>query len=113
MEQYKGTITTTGSSEAIRLDKHLFKSHPEFSQKASVIAKVIGRGVILISLAEDSLPEQEEDPLMSTFLSFLENDIFTNPQRIIPITEREISLMEKLTNNVVVTDDEELPEGML
>ena len=38
MTTYKGTVTTTGKSEAIRLEKALFKSHPEFSQKSKVLA---------------------------------------------------------------------------
>ena len=44
---FKGTITTTGRSEALRLDKALFKAHPEFRQKARVRAHVIGPGSLL------------------------------------------------------------------
>jgi len=32
--EFKGSITTTGRSEAFRLEKALFKAHPEFRQKA-------------------------------------------------------------------------------
>ena len=38
MSTYTGTITTTGKSEAIRLEKAFFKSHPEFRQKSKVHA---------------------------------------------------------------------------
>ena len=51
MTTYRGTVTTTGKSEAIRLEKALFKSHPEFSQKSKVHAHVIGPGTMLISVA--------------------------------------------------------------
>ena len=46
MSTYTGTITTTGKSEAIRLEKALFKSHPEFRQKSKVHAHVIGPGTM-------------------------------------------------------------------
>ena len=41
MPSFSGSITTTGKSEAIRLDKALFKAHPEFRQRAKVRAHVI------------------------------------------------------------------------
>ncbi|HEY9756541.1 MAG TPA: hypothetical protein V6C97_15340 [Oculatellaceae cyanobacterium] len=41
---YKGKSTTTGTSEAIRIDKALFKQHPEFRQQAEVRADIIGPG---------------------------------------------------------------------
>jgi len=53
MGTYSGTITTTGKSEAIRLEKALFKSHPEFRQKTKVRAHVIGPGTMLVSVADE------------------------------------------------------------
>jgi len=50
MSRYSGTITTTGKSEAIRLEKALFKSHPEFAQRAKVEAHVIAPGTMLVSV---------------------------------------------------------------
>ncbi len=44
MPSFSGSITTTGKSEAIRLDKALFRAHPEFRQRAKVRAHVIGPG---------------------------------------------------------------------
>jgi antitoxin PrlF len=41
MSTFTGSITTTGKSQAIRLDKTLFRLHPEFRQKAKVRAQVI------------------------------------------------------------------------
>jgi antitoxin PrlF len=113
MAQYKGTITTTGASEAIRLDKHLFKSHPEFQQKAKVVAQVVGRGVILISLVEEPSLEDEEDPLVGAFLAFLENDIMMNPARVTPLTEEDVASIDSIVSGVSVSDDEVLPEETL
>ena len=113
MTQYKGTITTTGSSEAIRLEKPLFKDHPEFHQKAKVVAQVVGRGVILVSLVEEPLVLQEEDPLMGAFLAFLEQDINNNPGGVSAFTKSEVTSLESLVSGVVVSDEEVLPEGLL
>ena len=114
METYKGTITTTGSSEAIRLDKHLFKSHPEFEQKAGVVAQVIGRGVLLVYLdSETNQSFEEDDPLVRAFLAFLEHNIQSHPERISAITSEEIDTLRDLTSGVVVSDDEILPEDTL
>jgi hypothetical protein len=38
MISFNGSITTTGTSEAIRLDKALFRLHPEFREKAKAAA---------------------------------------------------------------------------
>ena len=53
MSTFTGSITTTGKSEAIRLDKALFRLHPEFRQKAKVRAQFISPGLALISVIDD------------------------------------------------------------
>ncbi len=65
MSAYTGTITTTGKSEAIRLEKALFKSHPEFRQKAKVRAHVIGPGTMLVSVADEAAAETERPSRMT------------------------------------------------
>jgi antitoxin PrlF len=75
MSRYSGTITTTGKSQAIRLETALFKSHPEFAQKAKVEAHVIAPGTMLVSVAGEADVESEVDPVMIAFLGFLSKDI--------------------------------------
>ena len=59
---------TTGKSEAIRLDKALFRLHPEFRQKAKMRAQVIAPGHALISVVEKGPSEVEEkDPWSPPF----------------------------------------------
>ncbi len=82
MSRYSGTITTTGKSEAIRLEKALFKSHPEFSQRTKVHADVIGPGTMLVSVADDVTADNRADPVMAAFLSFLAQDISRTPARV-------------------------------
>jgi antitoxin PrlF len=112
MSTYSGTITTTGKSEAIRLEKALFKSHPEFAQKAKVRAHVIGPGTMLVSVADQAAAESEADPVMAAFLSFLANDIVTAPGRLKPIASTRIKEARKLTKGVKVRDDETLPNDV-
>jgi len=111
MPTFTGSITTTGKSEAIRLDKALFRLHPEFRQKAKVRAHVIAPGQALISVVEEGPSEvEEEDPVVTTFLAFLEKDMKTHPQRIARLSKRSIARAARLTKGVKVSENERLPE---
>lgn len=104
---YKGKISTIGkSSEAIRLDKNLFKQHPEFKQKAEVLAHVLGRGTMLVSLIDNPDMESDEDPVFTAFLAVLEKDMVDNPKAITPLSADKIARVKALTANVTVTDEE-------
>ncbi len=103
---YKGKITTAGTSEGFRFDKTLFKQHPEFKQKADVRADVIGPGTMLVSLINNPEMENEDDPIVSAFLAFLERDMLQNPQAILPVSADQIARAKVLTANVTVIDDE-------
>jgi antitoxin PrlF len=106
MPGYKGKISTSGTSEAIRLSKSLFLQHPEFKQQADVIAHVIGPGQLLVSLADPAQDEEQEDPIVSAFLSFLEKDMTNNPSSIKPLDETLIARMKELTNGIEATDSD-------
>src|SRR5260370_1691268 len=97
MSKYSGTITTTGKSEAIRLEKALFKSHPEFRQRAKVHAHVIGPGTMLVSVAGGAKARSEPDPVMAAFLSFLSADIARAPERVKPLTAAPLAEPAELT----------------
>ena len=111
MPKYNGSITTTGRSEAIRLDKDLFKQHPEFQQKAKVQASVIAPGQMLISLLDNvASDDEDEDPVVTAFLSFIEQDILKHPDHIIPLSEELLQNMSALTQGVEVSDEEVFPD---
>src|SRR5260221_9840600 len=112
MSRYSGTITTTGKSEAIRLEKALFRSHPEFSQRAKVEAHVIAPGTMLVSLAGQADVETEADPVMAAFLGFLSKDISAAPGRIEPLAATRIKKARELTRGVKVRDDDTLPDDV-
>lgn len=113
MSGYRGTITTTGKSEAIRLDKALFRLHPEFRQKAKVRAHVIAPGRLLISVA-DGAPTagRDDDPVVSAFLAFLDKDMRDAPQRIRPLAKAQLAKVRNLTKGVKVADNETLPDDV-
>ena len=114
MPSFSGSITTTGKSEAIRLDKALFKAHPEFRQRAKVRAHVIGPGHILVTLADDTAqgsPEEiERDPVVSAYLAFLERDMLAHPGHIAPIGEAELARLRRLIEGVQASDEDIIPD---
>jgi antitoxin PrlF len=109
---YVGTITTTGKSEAIRLEKALFRSHPEFRQKSKVKAHVIGHGTMLLSVTDEATAESEADPVMAAFLQFLDGEIARSPERIRPLSATRIAEARALTKEVEASDDESLPDDV-
>jgi antitoxin PrlF len=113
MATFAGSITTTGKSEAIRLDKSLFRLHPEFRQKAKVRAQVIAPGHALMSFVTDATDVPvEDDPVVSAFLSFLEDDMKRHPERIARLSKQAISRAIRLTKGVKVTDNDRLPASV-
>jgi len=103
---YKGEIAKTGTSEAIRLDKNLFRQHAEFKQQAEVRADVIGPGKLLVSIVDASEIGTEDDPLVGACLSFLEMDMGRKPAGISAVDANDIARGKELTAGVTVTDEE-------
>jgi antitoxin PrlF len=113
MSTFTGSITTTGRSEAIRLDKALFRLHPEFRQKAKVRAQVISPGHALISVVDDeAAPAQDEDPVVMAFLAFIEKDLKTHPGRRSRLSKASLRRAVRLTKGVKVADNETLRENV-
>lgn len=110
MASYRGKITTTGGSEAIRFDKALFKSAPAFRQRAQVRAHVLGPRTLLVTL-DESEPDDgiEADPVIGAYLDFLERDMRDHPERLSPFPEAQMSRILALTRGVEADDDEAIP----
>jgi antitoxin PrlF len=110
---FNGSITTSGSSQAICVEKAFFRSFPEFHQKAKVRAKVISHGQVLISVVEEAPSAQlEDDPVVEAFLGFLAEDMQANPKRLAPLSQSAMDRVQKLTKDVVVDDNEVLPDDI-
>ncbi len=103
---YTGRISTSGNSDAIRLDKNLFKQHPEFKQQAQVRADIIGPGTMLLRVIDNQETEADNDPFVSAFLSFIEKDGYAHPENITPVSEKQMTKIDDLTAGVEVSDDD-------
>ena len=110
---FEGSVTTTGRSEAVRLEKAFFRAHPEFRQKARVRAQAIGEGHVLVSVAEPLVPTSDEvDPVVSAYLSFLEADMVTHPERLSPFSSADLAAARELSDDEVATEYDALFGGV-
>ncbi|MCZ8085822.1 MAG: type II toxin-antitoxin system PrlF family antitoxin [Brevundimonas sp.] len=104
-------MTTTGRSEAVRLEKAFFRAHPEFRQKARVRAQAVGEGHVLVSLAEPSISAADEiDPVVSAYLAFLERDMVSHPERLSLLSSADLAAAFDLVSEVEVSDEDTLPD---
>lgn len=110
--KYTGKATTSGNSRAFRFDAALFRTHPEFVA-GPVTAHVLGPGALLVTTATP--PDAGSDPVLGSFLSFIEGQMRDQPQRIRALTAADIDDLDVLLAGVVVDrdkvvdDDFELP----
>jgi antitoxin PrlF len=107
-----GTVTTTGRSEALRLEKSFFRANPEFRQRAKVTARVVGPGHVLVMVEDQPVDMLEPDPIVSAFLSFLERDMLTDPSRLTPAPAGRAEALKTLLEGVTVTDDDHIPDDL-
>jgi hypothetical protein len=107
--EYRGKRTRTGNSYGFRFDRALFKSHPEFA--GEVKAHVIAPGRMLVSVAEPVT--ERRDPVMQSFLAFLENDIAKAPERVKPMSRELAGRIDRLVEEVSVSCNESLDEESL
>lgn len=109
---FSGSITTIGKSEAICLDKALFRLHPEFRQKAKVLAQVISPGHALISVIDDEgAAVPDEDPVVGAFVGFLEKDLKTRPRRS-GLSKASLARAIRLTKHVKVSNHDKIPPSV-
>jgi antitoxin PrlF len=109
--RYVGTVTTSGNSEAIRLEKSLFRAHPEFGRNRRVTATVIAPGQMLVSVADEAAAEAD-DPVLEAFLAFLAADIERHPERIEAVSPNTVERIVELTHDIEVDDNEGFPDDV-
>jgi hypothetical protein len=107
---YKGKVTTTGSSKAVRLGKQFFADHPEFKVSAEVMVRSVSPGYVLMAVeAPRAVGEKSDelDPIVGAFLSFMEAELKANPHKVQPL---DLSRVAALVEGVdPLRDDEDLP----
>lgn len=107
---YRGKQTKTGNSLGLRFERSLFSSHPEFN--GEVEAHVIGPGRMLV-VARTEKRSTEEDPVLSSFMSFLAADMQRAPQRITPLDDRLVKRIGNLVKDVEPSPEEDLGDKAL
>src|ERR1700726_4841751 len=81
---FHGKQAKTGNSLGLRFERALFHSHPEFS--GDVEAHIIGPGrMLVVADPEPKKKSAEEDPVLSSFMSFLAADMQRSPEHIKPL----------------------------
>jgi antitoxin PrlF len=107
---FRGKRTQAGNSLALRFERALFKSHPEFS--GNVEAHVIAPGRMLV-VATEPPPAPREDPVIASFIGFLAADMQRHPERIQPLDAGLVARIEKLTQGMPASTEEPLGDEEL
>jgi antitoxin PrlF len=98
-ERYSGKVTPVGNSKGIRLDAAFFKAHPEFD--GEVQATILAEGQVLLSAKGTRKVRAESlDPVMASFLGFLEEQMREHPDRIRPLDARLLDEISALVKGV-------------
>jgi antitoxin PrlF len=103
-QRYAGKVTQVGNSKGIRLDAAFFKAHPEFG--GAVQATVLAEGQVLLSAkakrrGRGKKPEAP-DPVVASFLGFLERQMRAHPERIRPLDDKLLDEIGALVKGVDV-----------
>jgi hypothetical protein len=108
---YHGKQAKTGNSLGFRFERALFYSHPEFS--GEVEAHVIGPGRMLVVADPGPKRSAEEDPVLSSFMSFLAADMQRSPEHIAPLDAGVMEHIATLVGNVNTSPEEDLGDEAL
>ena len=109
---YRGKQAKTGNSLGLRFERALFHSHPEFS--GEVEAHVIGPGrMIVVADPEPSRKKTKQDPVLSSFMSFLAADMQRSPEQIKPLDAGVMERIGRLVREVETSAEEDLGDEAL
>ena len=109
---YHGKQAKTGNSLGLRFERALFHSHPEFS--GEVEAHIIGPGrMLVVADPEPKRRSAEEDPVLSSFMSFLAADMQRSPEHIKPLDAGVMKRIGTLVSNVDSSPAEDLGDEAL
>jgi hypothetical protein len=104
---YHGKQAKTGNSLGLRFERALFHSHPEFN--GEVEAHIIGPGrMLVVADPEPKRKSAEEDPVLSSFMSFLAADMLRSPEHITPLDAGVMERISALVSNVDTSPEEDL-----
>lgn len=105
--QYEGTVVQVGNSRGMRLPAGFFNAHPEFNGK--VKATFVADGQVLISAlptakdkdkTKSKAAKPEIDPVMQSFLAFLDAQMAAHPSHIVPADPAQWARIAALVEGV-------------
>jgi hypothetical protein len=102
-QSFSGKTTSIGNSNGFRFDAALFKANPEFF--GEVRGTVLAPGQMLVSVVPmgEQPPEpqdEESNPVMQAFLSFLEGQMQAHPDLIEPVSAAQMAHIAALVEGV-------------
>ena len=102
-QSFSGKSTSIGNSNGFRFDAALFKANPEFF--GEVRGTVLAPGQMLVSVVptgvqQPELQDEEGNPVMLAFLSFLEGQMAMHPELIEPVTQAQMAHIATLVDGV-------------
>jgi hypothetical protein len=109
---YHGKQAKTGNSLGLRFERALFHSHPEFN--GDVEARIIGPGrMLVVADPEPKRKNAEQDPVLSSFMSFLAADMQRSPEHIKPLDAGVMERIGTLVNDTDTSREEDLGDEAL
>lgn len=109
---YRGKQAKTGNSLGFRFERALFHSHPEFN--GEVEAHIIGPGrMLVIAESEPRKKSTKEDPVLSSFMSFLASDMRNSPAHVTPLNTDIFDSISRLVRGVNTSPEEDLGDEAL
>lgn len=106
MRTWTAKPTKNGNSMALRLEKGMLDAYPEFAS-GDFSVNVLVPGTLLVHRNTPVEEVGNEDPVLTTFLQFLDKEMIANPDKITPLSRREHSAMASALKGVEVDDTEE------
>jgi hypothetical protein len=102
-QSFNGKSTSISNSNGFRFDASLFKANPEFFGEVRGTVLVLGQ--MLVSVVptggqDPKLQDEEGNPVMLAFLSFLEGQMAKHPNLIEPVTEAQMAHIATLVDGV-------------
>ena len=102
-EQYEGTVVQIGNSRGMRLPAGFFSANPEFTGK--VMVTVVADGAVLVSAkppVRRKPKEEEADPVLASFLQFMEKQMTEHPEDIVEADADQLRRIGTLVEGVDV-----------
>jgi hypothetical protein len=100
------------ATPSVCFERSLFHSHPEFN--GEVEAHIIGPGrMLVVASAAPGRKNVKEDPVLSSFMSFLAADMQRSPEHITPLDGGVMKRIATLVSGVENSPDEDLGDEAL